>query len=142
MLKLEFNPTKAQLNKIKRWLKEEKDQTDDGLYCNWYMIERFFERGQLIVGLLENSPTAFMTYNQNGSTIIFDLMEVKPSHRKKGLGKEFVFESISRLKSKEIKKIEVDCINEGSGQFCKQIGFVIDNNPIVTSSRNYKFNLG
>jgi predicted GNAT family acetyltransferase len=138
MLKLEFNPSIIQLFEIKAWLKKEQDETDEGFYCSWYMVERFFDEEQLIIGLFENSPIAFMTYNLNGTVLIFDLMEVKPSHRKKGLGKIFVLESIEYFKSKKIKKVEVDSIYEGSREFCRKLGFVIDNDPTVSTSTNYK----
>ena len=71
----------------------------------------------------------FITYNQIGSKLMFDIMEVEPLHRNKGFGKKLLIDSIKHFKDKDIIQIEVDCINVGSEIFCTQIGFTKANDP-------------
>lgn len=138
MIELEFNPTKAHLARIKEWLKEEGESTGEGFFCNWGVIQRCFDDQRLIIGLYQNIPIGFVTHNQIGSTLVFDIMEIKPTHRNKGLGKQLFLESIKYFKEKGVSKIEVDSINEGSARFCRKLGFTVDNDPIERSSNNLK----
>lgn len=138
MIELEFNPTKAHLAAIKEWLKKEREETNEGFYCNWEVIERAFNNKLVFIGLYNREPVGFMVYYLSAPKLIYDIIEIKPSHRDKGLGKKMVLDSIKYFKEKGVTKVEVDSINEGSEQFCKKLGFVIDDDPIIKSSNNLK----
>lgn len=138
MLKIELNPTDDHLSEIKLWLKEERESTGGGFFCNWGVIERAFQNELVLMGLVEGKPIGFIVYYFSAPKLVFDIIEIKPSHRKKGFGKLLFLESLSYFKKQGAKKVEVDSINEESHQFCKRLGFILDDDPSVKSTNNLK----
>ena len=134
---LEVNPAKYHLIDVKNWLSQEWKEKNEGFFCNWRIIERAYEENQILVGVDDRETIAFLIYSIVGEKIIFDIIEVKPSHRKLGLGTQFLKSCIEYLRLKMILKIEVDCINETSENLCKKLGFIKDTNPVVVSKNNY-----
>ncbi|MFT6948722.1 MAG: hypothetical protein ACJARP_003156 [Vicingaceae bacterium] len=141
MLKIELNPTKDHLSEIKSWLKEERESTGEGFFCNWGVIERAFQNELVLIGLMEDKPIGFIVYYFSVPKLIYHIIEIKPSHRKKRFGKLLFLESIVHFKKKGVKKVEVDSINEESYQFCHNLGFIIDDEPTVKSSNSLKLSI-
>lgn len=126
-IEISFDPTKNQLNEIKKWLIEEKKSTGESFYNNWNIIESSFVENELIT-ISENKQTIgfvvwSLCYLKKYSAKI-DMAVIKPSHRNKGFGRKIVSELILMLNDKGIYTIELDCSPRSSEKIWRQLGFI------------------
>jgi predicted GNAT family acetyltransferase len=126
---LTFQPTKKHLSDIEKWLEKEWNETHEGFYCNWNIIENSFEKGNLNIITENGSAVGFLVYKVYELTAVIDILEIKKSCRKNGLAKMLVNGTLEFLKSNGILAIELFCSPKNSEPFWKKIGF--KNFPIL-----------
>jgi predicted GNAT family acetyltransferase len=124
MLELNINPTEKHLDEIKNWLKDELDKTGEGFYVHWEMITKAFTEKRLIVATKKDSSIGFVVYRIYDLTCVIDIVEIKPTERKKGIGKKMIKETLKFLKTKGFSAVELYCSPESSEAFWKKIGFL------------------
>lgn len=132
-----FSPTDKQVGEIKKWLIAERQKTGEGFYCNWSNIKSSFDKNELATISLNNKTIGFATWRlTTDKTARIEIAEVKPTHRKKGIGKKLTTELLNFLKEKNVYVVDLQCSPETSEPVWKRLGFVEFPDPPV----NYNFN--
>lgn len=84
------NPNSKQLAEIQSWLLKEKENFNEGFYCNWNIIENSSNENQLFVLEFEKMIVGFVSWTDHGGKYVdIDIMEVNPKFRSKGVGRIF-----------------------------------------------------
>ncbi len=143
-IEISFNPTKDQLNEIKKWLIDEKKSTGESFYNNWNIIESSFDENKLITISEDKQTIGFVVwslcYLEKYSAKI-DIAAIKPSHRNKGFGRKIVSELTLVLIDKNIYTIELDCSPRSSEKIWRHLGFIdfpVNNYHDKTYKKLYK----
>lgn len=118
-----FKPTNHHLKEIELWLIQEYENTGKGFYCNWNIISKSFIEKKIAIITENGISVGFAVYGIYGFVSHIDLLEIKPSHRKKGLGKNIIDELFKYLKDNGSLVASVFCKPENSEVFWKAIGF-------------------
>ena len=117
-------PTQFDLNEIEKWLIEEDKTFDEGFYCNWSIIEKAFSKKEFVTLNFKDRPIGFLVWSSGDIYAEIDILEIKPEHRKRGVGKVF-FEMISEyFKQKGFLVIKLFCSPRESEKFWKKMGFM------------------
>jgi predicted GNAT family acetyltransferase len=132
-----FSPTEKQVAEIEKWLNAEIQKTGDGFYCEWKIIKSSFDKNELATISLNNKPIGFATWQlTTKKTARIEITEVKPSHRKKGIGKKLITQLLNFLKDKGVYVVDLQCSPDTSEPIWKRLGFVEFPDP----PENYNFN--
>ncbi len=132
-----FSPKDKQLIEIEKWLLAEKRKTDTGFYCNWKSIKSSYNKNELATISFKNKAIGFATWQlTTDKTAKIEITEIKPSFRKKGIGRELITQLINFLKNKDVFVIELQCSPKNSEYFWKRLGFEEFPEPL----ENYNFN--
>lgn len=124
-INISFKPTNDQLAEIKKWLIEEEKRTGDGFYCNWEIIESSFAKKNLATISQDEKTIGFITwYNNSNHTSRIDIIEIKPTHRSKGLGKILISKLLEKLRSKIIYAVKLECAPSYSEPIWRHLGFI------------------
>jgi len=135
--RVSFSPTNKEVGEIEKWLIEEREKTGDGFYCNWDNIKTSFDKNELATISINNKTVGFATWRiKTDKTARIEIAEVKPTHRKKGIGKKLTTELLTFLKDKNIFVVDLQCSPETSEPFWKSLGFV----EFPPPPENYNFN--
>lgn len=134
-----ISPTDKQLGEIEKWLIDEENKTGGGFYCNWKIIKSSFDDNELVTISFNDKTIGFVTWRiTTDRTARIEIAEVKPSYRKKGIGKNLIDQLIKFLKDKGIFVIDLQCAPADSELIWKHLGFVEFPDP----PESYKFNPG
>lgn len=134
-----FSPTDKQVGEIEKWLIAERQKTGDGFYCNWKIIKSSFDKNELATISLNNKTIGFATWRlTTNKTARIEIAEVKPTHRKKGIGKILTTQLINFLTEKGVRVVELQCSSKTSEPVWKRLGFVEFPDP----PEKYNFNSG
>jgi predicted GNAT family acetyltransferase len=121
---LNKTPSKLDLQEIKKWLIEEYRNSNEGFYSNWEDIDHAFNEKEIFTFNYTNYPIGFVTWKACDICININIFEIKPSHRKKGIGKLFVTEISNYFKKENYKVLELFCEPEESEVFWKKMSFI------------------
>lgn len=122
-----FKPKKFQLAEIKKWLIEEDIKAKSGFYCNWRNIKASFGENKIVIISQNGSSVGFATWRITSSAnkvARVDYMEIKPSLRKKGIGKILINHLTNFLENENILVVDVLCAPAESEHFWKRMGFL------------------
>lgn len=134
-----FSPTDKQLSEIEKWLFAERQKTGDGFYCNWNIIKSSYDKNELATISLNNKTIGFATWRlTSDKTARIEIAEVKPIHRKKGIGKILTNHLLNFLTDKGVYVVDLQCSPYTSEPVWKRLGFVEFPDP----PENYNFNSG
>jgi len=134
-----FSPTDKQVEEIEKWLIAERQKTGDGFYCNWNIIKSSFDKNELATISLNNKTIGFATWRlTTDKTARIEIVEVKPTHRKKGIGKKLTSQLLNFLKNKGVFVVDLQCSPDTSEPIWKRLGFMEFPDP----PENYNFNFG
>jgi len=132
-----FSPTIKQVGEIEKWLIAERKKSGDGFYCNWDTIKSSHSRNELVTISLNNKTIGFATWQLTTErTARIEIMEVKPTHRHKGIGKKLTTKLLNYLTDKNICVVDLQCSPETSEPVWKKLGFIEFPDP----PENYNFN--
>lgn len=132
-----FSPTDKQVGEIEKWLIAERQKTGDGFYCNWNIIKSSFDKNELATISLNNKTIGFATWRlYTDKTARIEITEVKPTYRKKGIGKKLTTHLLNFLKNKGVCVVDLQCSPDTSERVWKRLGFVEFPEP----PENYNFN--
>lgn len=132
-----FSPSDKQFGEIEKWLIDEEIKAGKGFYCNWKFIKSSFDNNELATISFNNTTIGFVTWRiTTDKTARIEIAEIRPSHRKKGIGKKLIDHLIEFLKTKNIVVVDLQCAPADSEPIWKRLGFVEFPDP----PERYKFN--
>lgn len=133
-MEINKKPTEKQLNQIKEWLKKEINETGEGFYNNWDIIENNFKRGKLIVFTKNKEyPIGFVVFDKEPLIVEIVIASIKPSERKKGYGREMINQLLEYFISKGVLISYLECAPASTERIWKKLEFI--NFPINFHSR-------
>lgn len=120
-----FSPTEKQLGEIEKWLIAERQKTGEGFNCNWNNIASSFKNNELSTISINNKTIGFAAWSLTTDRIArIEIAEVKPTQRKKGIGKELINQLLNYLKDKGVCVVDLQCSPDSSEPVWKHLGFV------------------
>lgn len=123
-MKISFKPTETQIAEIGKWLIEEQNMTGEGFYCNWDSIIYSFNKNKAVVISIDKKTIGFATWKYSYDfTATIDIVEIKPTHRKKGFGKVLILQLFKYFKDKNIFVVDLQCAPASSEKTWKHLGF-------------------
>ena len=132
-----FEPTIKHLKEIEIWLSEEYKITGSGFYSNWNIIKKSFIENRIVIITENDISIGFVIYEIYNLISYINILEVKPSHRNKGIGKKIVIELLNYLKNQGCLVSSLFCMPESSEGFWKSIGFI--DTPDLRFNNNKKY---
>lgn len=112
-------PTDADMHCIKSWLQQEEDEFGHSFICNWNIIERSRERGEMLAFIKDLRPVAFLVDGRAGP----DIISVHPEHRRQGLATAIMNVATDRARERGNSLIEVDCVTPESARLFRKLGY-------------------
>lgn len=133
-----YNPTDLHMEQIHDWLEIEFNQTGEGFFNNWSIIEGAYSDGDLICYEYQNVIAGLIvaTSTNLGPIVILDIMVIHPSYREMGLGSTMLKEFIDYLVSKDCFAVRLMCNPPSSETFWRKNHFV-DFPTNYSNSRQY-----
>jgi GNAT superfamily N-acetyltransferase len=125
-LQINTSANEEQLLEIKHWLIDEHNKLQEGFYCNWSVIEKHFERGQLIVLNKDSRVIGFSTWEIEKEIVLnIAIVEIHPDYRGKGYG-EYLMQQVFNFGKDHKKAIvaKLFCAPVESKSFWKKMGFM------------------
>jgi hypothetical protein len=119
-----FQPTENDLEEIKNWLIEEWNSEGEGFYCNWNVIHSSFNDGAMVVFKVNAKAVGFAIYQICDVSVIIDIIEVIPSMRKKGIGKELLDCLFKNFICRDKFIVYLQCAPESSESYWRRHGFI------------------
>lgn len=138
-LQVSFTPRNNDILELERWLLSENENTRKGFYCNLSSIKSSYDKNELVIISSNDRPIGFATWRLNTEkTAEIVIAEVKPSYRRKGIGKKLITELLKFLSDKGIWVVHLQCAPKESEPTWKALGFLEFPDP----PENYNFNIG
>lgn len=136
--KINFSPTDKEISEIEKWLIDEDNKSGEGFYCNWNIITSSHRDKRLVSISHRNKAIGFATfYHSSDKTVKIEIAEVKPTYRKKGVGKKLVDELLKDFKEKGFLLVHLQCSPETSEPIWKRLDFIDFPDP----PENYNFSI-
>jgi hypothetical protein len=123
-IQLNFSPILSDLKEIENWLFDEEKNFSEGFYCNWLIIENAFQKNKLITINNLGLPIGFLVWSDMDEYVEFDILEIKPDYRNKGVGEKFLKLISSYLLDKNYLAIKLFCAPIKSENFWKKMNFI------------------
>lgn len=124
-IEISLSPSLAQLCEIKEWLRQEDALTKEGFYCNWSLINMFFEKKCFAAISFANLTIGFITWRTTSQlTANIHILEINPNFRKKGYGKVLVKKVLSAMIKTGIYAVDLQAQPFSSSPFWKSLGFI------------------
>ena len=105
------------------WLEQEKLEDFSGFYFKKDELAESLAAGEMFCGTLNGSAIAFATFSIKSSGYV-DIMEVSPSQRRRGYGRQLALFTINHLIESGMDSIYVTCAPRSSESFWRSMGFV------------------
>ena len=98
---IDNNITSEDVYYIEDWLKIAQQKEYDDFYGNIRIIKDSFENGNFLLYRGEDKKAeGFVIFDESQMKVKIDIICIKPSFRKKGIGKKFLLDCISYFKNK------------------------------------------
>lgn len=124
------HPNDIHMEQLYEWLSAEEKSTGEGFFCNWNVIYRAFEQERLRVAVDNSEAIALLTWWESSTNAGIDILTVKPSLRRTGIGKLLVGNLIEELKRRGVRTVKIQSEPTSSENFWLSFGFVEDpHNP-------------
>jgi GNAT superfamily N-acetyltransferase len=113
--------TDDDIKQVHDWLVDHHRREIHGSFlCNWNLTQREHDKGNVIVGVYENVPVAYMWAD-------FGIVEVREDYRRKGIGRNLVEYALDRARSSDNYCINIECAPETSIPFWQHMDFKLYN---------------
>ncbi|HBL77033.1 MAG: hypothetical protein A2W90_19320 [Bacteroidetes bacterium GWF2_42_66] len=140
-LKVLSNPTLQHLEEIKKWLQKEDNSSNEGFFCQMDTIENSFRKNRLIVIAKDNVAIGFLTFYYSDHIVNIEIAEVKPSERKRGIGKLLLQDSFGKFIKDGMLVAQLFCSPASSEKIWKRMGFNNFPDEIIKESRIYLYQI-
>ncbi len=135
------SPTLQHLNEIRKWLQKEDRLSNEGFFCQMDIIENSFQKNKLIVITKDDVAIGFLTFYYSDYIVNIEIAEVKPSERKKGIGKLLLQGSFNRFIEDGVFVAQLFCAPASSEKIWKRMGFNNFPNGIIREPRIYLYKI-
>jgi predicted GNAT family acetyltransferase len=136
-----FSPTLQHLNEIREWLQKEDRSSNEGFFCQIDTIENSFRKNRIIVITKDDVAIGFLTFYYSDYIVNIEIAEVKPSERKKGIGKLLLQRSFDKFIKDGVFVAQLFCAPASSENIWKRMGFNNFPNEIIKESRIYLYQI-
>lgn len=99
------------------------DENGKGLVNNIDYIYMLYQRGSFISLLSQEQPIGFATWRKNRNTAHIDFIWIKPSYRKKGIGRIFQELLNTSLRRRRIYLLSIDTASDDGNALASAVGF-------------------
>jgi ribosomal protein S18 acetylase RimI-like enzyme len=110
------------------WLLAEHLDTSGGLYDNAHMLPEAQSAGKLHCFVSLDEVLGFVMLHPMLESASISLLEVRPGHRRRGIGRQLANFAMGRLFAEGAKYIKVQCSPLQSEHFWRSMGFDTDVN--------------
>ena len=125
--------TSRDVPEVLQWLKAEKDEGGNGFYCNRKTIAKSFEAEQGLCAVEQNQIVGFVIFQMFTDGGNVDIVEVKPTARRRRLGYQLLSAAVNYLREKGAKYVDAECFSTEGEALCRGYGFEDYADP-----RNYR----
>ena len=122
--KIEIQPSDSDIREIEKWFIDERKKYDDGFYCNWNIIEKSFNKNEVVSFKFNGENIGFAVWSQGDIYTEIDIFEIHPDFRKKGIGKIFYDKIENIFREKGSLAIKLFCEPRESEIFWRKMGFI------------------
>ena len=133
-IKTILKPLKKHISEIEKWLIEERNNTGNGFYCNWNVIENAIQDKRIIVLTIDDFAIGFVTYRIDELIANIDIAEINPNYRKKGYGRKMINNCLNHFKKQGVLVTELYCEPKSSEKIWKKLDFI--NFPVFPHDNN------
>ena len=107
---------------LRKWMEvEEHEGVEGNFLCNWNIIENAHEEKELLVYI--DGPTNIPAAYQVGGLVCPGILQVKHTHRRRGIGKKLVEYCIKRALRADRTLLYIQCKPSTSIPFWESMGF-------------------
>ncbi len=136
-----YSPKSHHLNEIREWLQKEDRSFNEGFFCQMDIIENSFQKNRLIVVTKDDVAVGFLTFYFSDYIVNIEIAEVKPSERKKGIGKFLLQGSFDGFIEDGVFVAQLFCAPASSEKIWKRMGFNNFPNGIIREPRIYLYKI-
>ena len=111
--------TRNDLRSVEAWLRDERERTGGGFYCNWNIIADGFGTDEMFIVDVDGDPVGFLV-NEGAHHII---AEVRPDQRGRGYGQVIAEAMVAQSTGWGLSVIEIGCSPVTSAPFWTRMGF-------------------
>jgi GNAT superfamily N-acetyltransferase len=115
--------TVTDLAEVLGWLKEERDATGEGFYCNKEVIEKSFRRGEGLCAFQSGTIVGFAVIQMFSEGGDIQIIEAHPSARRQRIGMQLLEASVDVLRDQGAHYIDVECTSPEGEALCRRRGF-------------------
>lgn len=103
------------------WLRVEKRNRGDSLFCNASVIASHHCLGQAYVARIRGRCVGLLTVGHVGDRI--EITAVRPGYRRMGIARRLIGYWVKQARRRGIEKITADCVTERGRALCEALGF-------------------
>lgn len=135
--------TATDLPEVLGWLKEEREATGEGFYCNKEVIENSFARGEGLCAIENGSIVGFAVIQMFSDGGDVHIIEAHPSARLQRIGTQLLQAAVEVLRGQGAHYIDVECTSPEGETLCRRHGFedYVDPRNYRSPSANPKLRL-
>lgn len=124
-MKINFIPDKSHLFQIQKWLMDEANSGQNGFIGNWSIIEKSFEKKELIILELDKKVCGFLVYEICNISKVANIKiaNVRYEYIGKKLGRYLIEETMSNFIKGEVILAKLFCCPEKSEGFWLEMNF-------------------
>ena len=139
MIELVLNPTETHLNQIEKWLIDERNQYNEGFYCNWNNINDHFKDKELFCLVENEKAIGFICWRIFEKTVHLNIVEIMRTKRGSGLGRMMIEESLEVFKKKGALVADIECSPAESEPVWRKLGFIAyQKSEYITNPTKFK----
>lgn len=105
------------------WLKEERDETGEGFYCNKEVIETSFACGEGLCVVQNGRIVGFAVIQMFSEGGAVHIIESHPRARRQRIGSQLLQAAIEVLRSQGAHYVDVECTSPEGEALCRRHGF-------------------
>lgn len=139
MIGLILNPTETHLHQIETWLIDERNQYNEGFYCNWNNIVSHFNEQQLYCLVEDEQAIGFVGWRIFEKTVYLEIVEIMRPKRGLGMGRMMVEKSLEVFKKKGALIADIECSPAESEPVWRKLGFIAyQKSEYITNPTKFK----
>ena len=123
-LEIIFELSESQISNLEEWLVKGQKARKSVFYSNWDLISKCIEENRIISVSAKGKVVAFLIWDEMDLSVYIKICEVKPTLRRKGIGRMLVEKSLAHFKSNRSMAIYLDSKTSSSEIFWRQCGFI------------------
>jgi GNAT superfamily N-acetyltransferase len=116
-------PTQQHLDDLEAWLRREQEETGEGFFCNWNIIQSCFDDNVLHCAVQSGVAVALSVWERSRGRAEMHIVTVRPDLRRAGVGRRLVEHTMAELQRDGVVVVEGECKPTTSEPFWRRLGF-------------------